>query len=380
MNNICNPCKIKLIRDLPKEIQDLLNTIEYEKKDRQWLLDNIVKYIQNNYPLDVLVKNYKDIRKIGKNSASKDSFICRYGEEIGSRLCEEFTKNRTVDKNHMIQKLGEEGAKEFYYKRASKLEVYIQRYGEIEGKQKWDIYKQKRANSYRKKRENGHIYPKYNLDYFIFLYGEEKGTEVYEAKMKKSSYKSSRQYYIDRFGEELGTEICKKTKDNLSLRFFQEKYGEETGKILYEESKEKRKGTYRSTSFSQLSKELFDMIKYEVVDLEYYAEKEKAIVVDRAINLNKANVIFPDLVYKNKIIEFNGDLFHANPIKFNKDDTPHPFRPELLAEEIWESDKNRKLYLESISYEVMIVWEHDYRMNKKHVIEECIKFLTKDGN
>ena len=44
---------------------------------------------------------------------------------------------------------------------------------------------------------------------------------------------------------------------------------------------------------------------------------------------------------KNKIIEYQGDQYHANPLKYKATDYPHPFRKNMSAEDIWEYDKNK---------------------------------------
>lgn len=77
-----------------------------------------------------------------------------------------------------------------------------------------------------------------------------------------------------------------------------------------------------------------------------------------------------------KVIEFNGDLWHANPTKFKADDIPlSRFGSTRTAKEIWERDELRQIELESMRYEVMVIWESDYKANKIGTVNKCRIFL-----
>ena len=83
-------------------------------------------------------------------------------------------------------------------------------------------------------------------------------------------------------------------------------------------------------------------------------------------NSNNKKAYFYDFVdTKNKkVIEFNGDLYHANPSLFNENDCPNPFNKKLTAKEIWEYDKQKLDHIKSLGYQVLIIWESNYRQNK----------------
>jgi hypothetical protein len=76
-----------------------------------------------------------------------------------------------------------------------------------------------------------------------------------------------------------------------------------------------------------------------------------------------------------KAIEFNGDCFHANPEIFNGCDRPNPFRKDLTSEDIWEFDKIKNDVIMNRGFDLMIVWEKDYRENRGKIIEEVNKFI-----
>jgi very-short-patch-repair endonuclease len=79
------------------------------------------------------------------------------------------------------------------------------------------------------------------------------------------------------------------------------------------------------------------------------------------------------LVEKMIIIEVNGDKFHANPMIYKENDTPHPFRKELLAKQIWEYDNKRMNFLKELGYNVYIIWENDVKIKGLKEIGVCIQ-------
>lgn len=66
------------------------------------------------------------------------------------------------------------------------------------------------------------------------------------------------------------------------------------------------------------------------------------------------------MFYRGKIIEFQRDVFHANPSLFSEGDKPHPYN-QLTSKEIRIIDKNRFLYYNDRGYKVLEIWENDYK-------------------
>lgn len=79
--------------------------------------------------------------------------------------------------------------------------------------------------------------------------------------------------------------------------------------------------------------------------------------------------IIPSIKY---CIEFNGDVWHANPNKYKPEDKPHPFELDTAAFEIWERDDYKNNFLKSYGYIVDVIWESDYQNNKNDIINKCI--------
>jgi len=109
-----------------------------------------------------------------------------------------------------------------------------------------------------------------------------------------------------------------------------------------------------------------------------FGEELKKLLGENSVNLDCKSTIsyedgkwlFPDFKYKNYIIEYNGDFWHANPKQFNADDIVHH---NIKAKEIWEKDKLRNELLEKLGYIVINIWASEYKENKEHVLNEIVR-------
>ena len=75
----------------------------------------------------------------------------------------------------------------------------------------------------------------------------------------------------------------------------------------------------------------------------------------------------------NKIIEFNGDFWHMNPSIY--DENYFNKISKIYAKDKWEIDKIKIECARKNGYDVLIVWEHDYRKDKENTIQKCLNFL-----
>jgi G:T-mismatch repair DNA endonuclease (very short patch repair protein) len=48
----------------------------------------------------------------------------------------------------------------------------------------------------------------------------------------------------------------------------------------------------------------------------------------------------------------------------------------ILANEKWELDKQKIKLAESWGYEVLVIWESEYKQSPELIIDKCIKYLT----
>ena len=82
--------------------------------------------------------------------------------------------------------------------------------------------------------------------------------------------------------------------------------------------------------------------------------------------------MFPDFLYDNKkIIEFNGDYWHRNPLIYSESEETRT---------IWNKDTERKAELERLGYEVLVVWERDFYDNEDAVVQQCLDFIGIQSN
>ena len=82
-----------------------------------------------------------------------------------------------------------------------------------------------------------------------------------------------------------------------------------------------------------------------------------------------------DFTYKNKIIEFNGDYWHANPKKFKEDELIRCGKEPKPAKHIWEKDRSKIEIAKIHGYKVYVIWEDEYMQNKENVLNLAYKFL-----
>ena len=48
---------------------------------------------------------------------------------------------------------------------------------------------------------------------------------------------------------------------------------------------------------------------------------------------------------------------------------------KITAYEIWKEDEEKMNAAKQNGYDVLVVWESEYLLNKEYIIEKCIKFL-----
>lgn len=138
----------------------------------------------------------------------------------------------------------------------------------------------------------------------------------------------------------------------------------------------------RFAQFSQVSQKLFweiyNYLPEELKDNTYFAELNQEIrhkISERSrkgLCIKNKKYSFDFTIIYNKIIfviEFNGDIFHANPMFYSENDHPNPFCPELTAKEIWERDRGREDYILSLDGMLVSIWEYDYHNHKQEVLD-----------
>lgn len=76
-------------------------------------------------------------------------------------------------------------------------------------------------------------------------------------------------------------------------------------------------------------------------------------------------------------IEFNGDFYHCNPRTWNADDFNKVI--EMTASDKWEQDRKRRFFLQKHGFQVIIVWESDWKNNRIDILSKIKKIYNEIG-
>jgi hypothetical protein len=220
---------------------------------------------------------------------------------------------------------------------------------------------------------------------------------VDDPKYMRGKSWNSKEYWMNKgFNEDESIKIVSEKQSTFSLKKCIKDYGEIEGLKIFNARQEKWKNTLDNKSdeekleilkkklfyvqkVSNISQDLFNNIKnhfdlneskYSTNDFKYHDNFGESDVV-----LNNKYVFKTDFIYKNKIIEFNGDYWHFNPKLYNENYVTKRGRTTIKAKSKWKLDKWRNDLFINEGYDLLIVWEKEYRENKKEIIKKCIEFL-----
>ena len=279
---------------------------EYEKANKLRVFNTINEITA--YAFDI-----KE-RSIYFTGPTKERCIHKHGYNKGLKIwsayCVKQSKTNTFKYKQQKYGMNREEFTKFNKSRAITERNLIKKYGEITGKEKWRVYleKQKETKS---------------LDYMIKKFGKKK------AKLINKSKGITLNNFINKYGETEGTE-----------RFI---------KIINKQY----------SFFSKVSQIFFKKIDALIKNqyTTYYASKNTEFGVNLSIGYIRLDYFIKEL---NLCIEFNGDIFHANPKYFDEKDYPNPFNKKLTAKEIRMKDKIRYDTLKKEkNINTLVIWESD---------------------
>lgn len=290
-----------------------------------------------------------------KYSNTKEKFVKLYGEEEGGKRWEHFVNNSKTKNpqkrnkpslQNFIEKYGEEYGHIFWenYKESLSFtkEKCIKKYGEELGVKKWDDYVKKMSESCKKSTSSEQMKFINSINFYVEKYGEEEGKKKYDE--------------------------WKKSQDHSSKEFMIKKYGIKEGLKKYREVGLKR--SFHSDSYhSKISQQLFDTIKSIIGEECKYSTNGQEL---RLFDEEENKPYYFDFCYKDKIIEYNGDYWHANPNFYESD---YLFKGDVLASDIWEKDRRKQIFAEQKGYKVLTVWDSEYKKGSIDVLEKCLNFL-----
>jgi very-short-patch-repair endonuclease len=261
----------------------------------------------------------------------------------------------------------------------------IRKYGEEEGQQRWEIYRTKQAasNSFEYKKEkhgwSKEQFDEYNssraqtIEKMIARHGEEIGTQKWLEYCERQSYTNTKEYFVEKYGKVDGEKKYLKLNREKSASVNPKIMSEIRG-ITMEEALEIVMIRYsRSAGFvsgSKLEKEFAEMLSEALGPLENTTMTKP---FGKWSHLLNSYVIY-DIQHQGKIIEFNGDYWHANP-KLYKDDAVIRGR---TAKEIQHYDKLKIQTAENLGFECMTIWESEFNADKTGTINK-VKIWMQTG-
>jgi G:T-mismatch repair DNA endonuclease (very short patch repair protein) len=92
---------------------------------------------------------------------------------------------------------------------------------------------------------------------------------------------------------------------------------------------------------------------------------------------DKTRKYFYDLcsVANKKIIELHGDFWHANPKYFTENQYANHPGGKILSKNLWDKDMKKTLVANQHGFNVMVVWESDYKLSPHDTVNKIITFL-----
>lgn len=167
---------------------------------------------------------------------------------------------------------------------------------------------------------------------------------------------------IEKHGETKGTEVWKARQEKW-LSTLDAKTDVEKIELNY-------KRTYRNGSVSKQENFLATTLRtyFPGLETQFHIRREDQPLKNW----------FYDIRLGNRIIEYNGDFWHANPNKYVAEDViKFPGCSPKTAKSVWELDEMKIKLAEKNGFVVMVVWESEFgRKEKRETIRRCVEFLS----
>lgn len=266
--------------------------------------------------------------------------------------------------------------------KALTIDNFIKRYGDIDGRKRFDEYRNKQAftNSFEYKREKyGWSYDDYEaynksrsvtLENMIKKYGNERGSEIYNAYVERQRLTKSKEYVIEKYGYDYWDSLCKSKA--ITVENYINKYGEDEGIKRYKDvidAHPKFVSKMATDFFQKLvdeNKSVFDGLKL------FFGNKNEFGLYDKE---SKQYYFIDFFVYDiNVAVEFNENYFHANPSMYAADFSDF-WHTDKSALEIWKTDELKHNAIKKRGIDLFVVWESD--KDNENLKNDIINFIIK---
>jgi len=304
---------------------------------------------------EICGKNYKRIT--GTHLKKHSMTVSEYVEKFGNNLFDEYLRDAY---------------------RSATLESHIRKYGEKDGKIKWDEYRARQAytNTFEYKHKtygmNETEFNEYNKgravtkELCIKRHGDHMGTLLWNSYVEKQRLTKNKDYVVNKYGEEAWNRLCK--SKGVTINNFQNKYGDENGSEKFAEYLSKY-SEYSFNTTSEIAKSFYNDLESAITTVIEY---EKPVICE-----NKRYFVDIYLPLENKAIEFYGDYWHGNPKMFLDDANIRLIKNTYItAKQRHTDDANRVNAInKSLGCKTLVVWEQDYKENKALIIQEVVKWI-----
>ena len=209
-----------------------------------------------------------------------------------------------------------------------------------------------------------------------------KGYSIEEAKILRENWyqeifeqmvpPASIERWIERFGnEELAKEKRREAYGTNNLERYIDRFGKEEGTKRFTERLKSWANKMKDLSAHGCSQKELDFIQtiistfnLEQKDCQYRGQYSSLRYVGN----------LPDFIYKNsKVIEFYGDYWHCNPKLY---DNEFVNKAGYSVKSRAQKDAIRNKTLTDNGYEVLVIWEYDWREHRKECLQQIKTFLN----
>jgi hypothetical protein len=223
----------------------------------------------------------------------------------------------------------------------------------------------------------------YSIEYYRKRYPDKTEEELIELRKKfidsrkyvKENNSTTLEYYTSRgYSIDDARVMLANRQRTFSLEKCIEKYGETEGYNVFNKRQQKWVKSLQN-NFAKYGESRSSRSQLEIQFIGEICNKLNIDVPNKQKYINDKDGCYAyDFTYNHKIIEFNGDYWHCNPQIYNKDFIHKTMK--ITAYEIWQKDEHKISIAKKHGYDVLVVWESEYLINKDYVIEKCINFLN----
>lgn len=205
--------------------------------------------------------------------------------------------------------------------------------------------------------------------------------KVRETKDKNNSHTSRLSYYTSKgLSEEEAIEALRDRQSTFSKEKCIKRYGYEEGLHIFNKRQEKWQSTLKSKPPQEIARinkaKTENIVDYRISSAEREISNfltKQGLDIETQFYINYADRSYwYDIKCGNRIIEYNGDYWHANPLIYEE---TSEMKKRVPASDIWERDKKKSDVAVLNGYEIKYVWEREFLNNKEKVLQECLSFM-----